>query len=187
LAFHDAGEVDLGKSDTFGSDGCLSRSGDNSGLIEDTTVVQTVFIPMWQKYCDRITRADFFVLLGKLAAERADPTRSFNIPFQFGRKDNQFCNDGAGRLPQHQPGFPEFQRVFFNQMGLNMNDAVALLGAHTVGHVHPHYSGFGNKDDANFFHIRYADNAWDESPELFDNQYYKSLLLEVSEMQCKIC
>jgi len=178
LAFHDAGEIDITKSDSFGPDGCLSNTGPNSGLIQPETVVQSVFIPMWQKYCDRISRADFFVLLGKLAAERADLSRTINIPFQYGRKDNDFCDGGAGRLPAHQPGFSEFQRVFINQMGLTMNDAVALLGAHTVGHVHPQYSGFGNKDEANFFHVRYADNAWDETPEVFDNQYYKSLLME---------
>ncbi len=117
--------------------------------------------------------------MGKLAAERADPTRTMNIPFYYGRVDNENCDGGAGRLPEHQHGFSEFQRVFINQMGLTMNDAVALLGAHTVGHVHPQFTGFGNKDDENFFHVRYADNAWDESPEMFDNQYYRSLLMEV--------
>ena len=33
LAFHDAGEVDIRTTDIFGSDGCLSDSGPNSGFI----------------------------------------------------------------------------------------------------------------------------------------------------------
>ena len=33
LAFHDAGEVDIRTTDLFGSDGCLSDNGPNSGLI----------------------------------------------------------------------------------------------------------------------------------------------------------
>ena len=33
LAFHDAGEVDIRTTDLYGSDGCLSDNGPNSGLI----------------------------------------------------------------------------------------------------------------------------------------------------------
>ena len=180
LAFHDAGEIDITKGDKFGPDGCLSNSGDNAGLIEEGTVPVTVIEPLWQEYCDKISRADFWALLGKLAAERADPTHTLIIPFQYGRKDAASCDDGVGRLPKPQPGLSEYDRVFVKQMGLSIADAVALVGAHTVGHVHPEHSGYGTSDDLSYFTVNYAENAWDESPEAFDNQYHKSLLLEVS-------
>lgn len=58
LAFHDAGEVDISSGDLMGSDGCLSNSRDNAGLIEASSPVQTILEPLFQKYCDKISRAD---------------------------------------------------------------------------------------------------------------------------------
>ncbi len=179
LAFHDAGEIDITSKDKLGPDGCLSNTSDNAGLIEEGTIAVTVIEPMWQKYCDKISRADFWALLGKLAAERGDPSHSLNIPFQYGRKDTSTCNSGVGRLPKAQPGLSEYDRVFVKQMGLTIADAVALIGAHTVGHVHPDHSGYGSREDESYLMLNIADNAWDESPDVFDNEYYKSLLLEV--------
>ena len=175
LAFHDAGEVDLRAKDKLGPDGCLSKTLANKGLIEADSIVMTVIEPMWQKYCDRISRADFWALMGKVAAERADPTRTLNIPFQYGRKDNLECNAGANRLPGHQEGISEFNRVFVQQMKLTMYDAVTLLGAHSVGHVHFNNTGFGLPDNEL---TGFADNAWDETPDRLDNQYYKAMILD---------
>ncbi len=45
LVFHDAGEVDIRTSDLFGSDGCLSDSGPNSGLKEKNTIAMTIIDP----------------------------------------------------------------------------------------------------------------------------------------------
>ena len=58
------------------------------------------------------------------------------------------------------------------------------MGAHTLGHVHPQFSGFdghpgypANKD------IRV--NAWDTTPTSFDNEYYNELVNVVSNInQC---
>ena len=53
-----------------------------------------------------------------------------------------------------------------------MNDTVTLIGAHTLGHVHTQYSGYGLPRANTSILI----NAWDSTPTVFDNQYYKSLL-----------
>lgn len=180
LAFHDAGEFDINSSDLLGPDGCMAQSGDHLGLSQNGTMAVDFFEPMWQRYCDSISRADFWVMIGKIAAERADPSRSLNIPFHFGRKDVTECSGGDGRLPDAGPGMSEIKRTFVQQMGLTLKDSVALLGAHTVGHVHPQFSGFGSQDDIQYLSTNYADNAWDESPSTFDNQYYQSLMIEVS-------
>jgi FtsP/CotA-like multicopper oxidase with cupredoxin domain len=178
LAFHDAGELDLRTNDDFGPDGCLSNTGANAGLIEADSLVNTLLEELWQKNCDDISRADFWALMGKLAAERADPSRTLNIPFHWGRKDNQRCDGGAGRLPEHQPGMSEFRRVFVDQMKMTIYDGVTLLGAHSVGHVHTEHSGFGTDHTPEHLATHIADNAWDETPDVFDNQYYKSLIQE---------
>ena len=122
LAFHDAGEFDLNASDLFGPDGCLAQVADSAGLIEANSLVNTFVEPIWQSVCDRISRADFWVLFGKLVLEKAATVSPIFINYQFGRKDNVACNAGAGRLPNAQGDLGEFQRVFVNQMGLTLNN-----------------------------------------------------------------
>jgi len=175
LAFHDAGEVHLGTSDLMGPDGCLSQTASNAGLTEASSVVNTVMEPIWQKYCDKISRADFWALFAKLAVEKADPTHTISIAYQYGRVDNTECSAGTGRLPSAGLGLTELNRVFVTQMGLTLHDSVALLGAHTLGHVHIANSGFGQL--ASDFPNAPADaiNAWDNTPSQFDNHYYQNL------------
>lgn len=171
LAFHDAGEFDQNSYDEFGPDGCLSFSGENAGLIESDGIVSTFIEPLWQNVCDRITRADFWVMFAKIVLELADPTKTLSIPFHYGRIDALTCDNGAGRLPGAQQGFDELNRVFVNQMGLDVHSAVTLLGAHTLGHVHPQFSGYGRVIELE----NYTTNSWDPTPHLFDNQYYQML------------
>ena len=211
LAFHDAGEVDIRSTDRFGSDGCLADNGPNSGLKEVNVISRTIIEPLWQEYCDKISRADFWVLFGKVAAESAlangrfntafvalggvvignpNPFMPFlNIPFQYGRPDAVGnCNLGSNRadgvtprLPGHQPGLSEFTEVYVKQMGLDVRTGVVLSGAHSVGHVHTQFSGFGFNDNFATLELNPLNNAWDESPWIFDNVYYDSLIGEVSK------
>lgn len=171
LAFHDAGKYDQFWIDEFGPDGCLSKFPENAGLIEPDGIVNTIIESMWQNVCDKISRADFWVLFAKLVIEEADPTHKISIPFHYGRIDAQTCDGGAFRLPGGQLGIDEFQRVFVFQMGLTLHDAITLLGAHTLGHVHPQFSGYGRVTNLN----NITANSWDPTPYAFDNQYYKML------------
>ena len=104
VAFHDAAEYDYHSSDSMGPDGCLSQDPTNKGLIEDDSILMTVIEPMWQRYCDKISRADFWALFAKLSIEKADPTNEICVPFQIGRQDKKHCNGGAGRVPDGQFG-----------------------------------------------------------------------------------
>ena len=129
-AFHDAGEVDLTKpTDTMGPDGCLSSSGDNAGLVEPTSPVVTILEPIWQQYCDKISRADFWVLFAILVLQYtakqsgANGSYSISVNYQYGRKDKTNCEAGNGRLPNAQNGLKAIKKLFVNQMGLTMNDA----------------------------------------------------------------
>lgn len=51
LAFHDAAEYDQSSTDTLGVDGCLSNDFQNKGLIEETSIVNTLIEPIWQTWC----------------------------------------------------------------------------------------------------------------------------------------
>lgn len=70
LAFHDAGEADITASEPLGPDGCLNTAdSDNAGLIGANQEVATTVEFMWQTLCDRISRADFWALLAKIAVQ----------------------------------------------------------------------------------------------------------------------
>ena len=123
VVFHDAGEVDVrSPNDLLGSDGCLSSDFNNEGLVIPTAVVQRIFEPMYREVCDRISRADFWVLLGKLTLDRAI-TPALPVPFHYGRVDNNECEAGNRRLPSAEGDLTEISRVFVDQMGLTMDDA----------------------------------------------------------------
>ena len=85
--------------------------------------VTTLLEPIWQSYCGSISRADFWALIGKLAVEKADPTQTINIPYQYGRVDNADCSLGAGRLPNAQLGLSGLSQSFVTKLGLTLNDA----------------------------------------------------------------
>lgn len=54
--------------------------------------------------------------------------------------------------------------------------AVALFGAHTIGHVHQANSGYGVVPDGSSDILQ---NAWDPTPNKFDNQYFVGLIGQV--------
>eukprot|EP01034_Spumella_vulgaris_P030481 gene30481-37703_t len=168
-------EYSLLTTDLLGADGCLSTIGDNAGLIEDTSQVYIVIEPLWQKYCGLITRADFWVLFATLVIGGTDPTGYMapRLPYSFGRPDVANCDAGAGRLPDASRGRAATQDTFVTRMGLTMNDAAVLMGAHTLGHVHIANSGYGFPAGSATDPLN---NAWDLTPDVFDNQFYKSLL-----------
>ena len=41
----------------------------------------TLLEPIWQRYCDLISRGDFWALIGKLSVEKADPTGTIDITY----------------------------------------------------------------------------------------------------------
>ena len=173
LAFHDAGEVLISSADKMGPDGCLSSSSDNAGLVEITSATVAIIEPEWQKFCGRISRADFWALYAKLVVEyAAAPEVNIVIPFYYGRKDATTCEAGSGRLPQAAATTASATLSFFaTNMGLSSTDAVTLLGAHTLGRVSISNSGFGLPASTNI-----QTNSWDGTPDKFDNKYYTTLL-----------
>lgn len=176
LAFHDAGEINLSSADSLGPDGCLSLdpASGNQGLIELVEEPSAIMEPIWQKYCDKISRADFWVYFGKLVTEKA-ATAVVTVDFHYGRKDNIECSGGTGRLPDASLGLAEINRVFTTQMGLTLVDAVTLIGAHSVGHVSPARSGFGHPlTDSRNAQLDF--NSWDRTPDKLDNSFFNALV-----------
>jgi hypothetical protein len=84
------------------------------------------------------------------------------VPFRYGRTTNAECTyAGDSRLPGANNGLADIRRVFQTQMGLTMRNAVALLGAHTLGRAEAQFSGFNG--------------TWTTQPAAFTNEYYTAL------------
>ena len=138
LAFHDAAEIDLTNStDSMGPDGCISNTAPNLGLFETTSIVMTLLEPLWQKYCDLISRGDFWALIGKLSVEKADPTGTMNIPYYYGRVDKADCalpgdDSLLFRPPNPLAGLNTafglgLVHSFVNRMGLTVDDLGIII------------------------------------------------------------
>jgi predicted outer membrane protein len=57
-----------------------------------------------------------------------------------------------------------------------MNESVAVVGAHTVGHVHTNASGFGIDNNSASASTSDLLNAWDSTPAGFDNLYFRNII-----------
>lgn len=89
----------------------------------------------------------------------------FNLPFIHGRKDTTAANPllATGRsLPSNHGDLNALTSFFNTAFGMTTSQAVAIMGAHTLGRARPTNSGF--------------DGRWDASPAALDNAYYRDLL-----------
>ena len=155
LAFHDAAEYLSGAGDNFRADGCVDLTkGDNGGLAAVIDGVQ----PYYLAHCSVFSRADFWYLAAVVSLNLAEPSGTYDVPFNFGREDASSCVYTGGRLPDAEGGFGEVRRVFIDNMGLTMTESIALLGAHTLGRTETANSGYNG--------------PWVTATNRFDNQFF---------------
>merc|ERR1712226_231512 len=110
---------------------------------------------------------DFWVAAANAVVKETSINRALDLPFFSGRVDkNQAageCADSSGRLPADD-GCTAVEGVLINRMGLTWTDAVALLGAHTLGRGHAEFSGHAGT---------WVDNNAESV--IFDKRYYTEI------------
>jgi len=204
LAWHDAVEYDhrTNGADGLRSDGCIDFTNpENKRMNEGLQLSIRRLEPIWLQHCEKISRADFWVLAAISAIQAAcpylitrlgDPLAStmagaiggnFNrrlfkggslhqfyvIPFKYGRIDRANCtyaassnlNDPRRRIPHPEGGVNEIKTLVMDKFGLDAKHAVALFGAHTLGHANQSTSGYNS--------------SWQDRADLFTITYFKLL------------
>jgi L-ascorbate peroxidase len=107
-----------------------------------------------------LSYADLIQLGGYAAVEY---TRGPTMIFRMGRVDADESEINAqGRLPDPHEGHETILQKM-TRMGFNKQDFVAIMGSHTLGFAHQERSGFQGR--------------WTQNPHVFDNSYYKEVLL----------
>jgi hypothetical protein len=146
LAAHDFLDIDITVGNG-GSDGCIDfAEGENAGL-EDiwctgcflTDLYEQTYVPLG------VSKADFWVAIANGAIKATSRNQALDLPFQWGRLDNDNCTPETAathRLPA-STGCQQVEDTFITRMGLTWTDAVALMGAHTLGRASLDASGHG--------------------------------------------
>lgn len=180
LAFHDASEYNATAADAFAdgsplyrADGCvdLNHPG-NAGLQPTIAALDALWAP---KHCAKISRADFWFFAAKVVIEESTPyiqadssifrIGNFSIPFHTGRVDRVSCPTVAPTtsLPGAEGGADEIRRTLMDNLGLDVQHTVALLGAHALGGTSAANSGYSGH--------------WTMNPDLFTTQFFQGLLI----------
>lgn len=166
MVAHDFMDYDLSERNVMGSDGCLLfDSPNNAGLSSiwcDSCPLKQLYD---SKYSD-LSRADFWVASANAVIYLTSVNNELDLrnTFLWGRETVDSCIGSADRLPT-SAGCQQVEGVFLERMGLTWKDAVALLGAHTLGRANAEFSGH---------HGTWAAN--DAEALVFDKAYYEELV-----------
>jgi len=170
LAAHDFMDYDrrANSRDRMGPDGCFDPNHSSNGGLETIWCRDCVLRRLYVNKYSRISRADFWIAAANAVIRQTsiDGALDLRDTFSWGRRDRDHCRGSGERLPVAS-GCDEVEDVFLRNMGLDWGEAVALLGAHTLGRGESEFSGHGG--------------TWvssDEEAQVFDKQYYEEFFTD---------
>ncbi|KAK6913827.1 hem peroxidase [Dillenia turbinata] len=120
--------------DTVGSNKAEKDAGPNLSLA-GFDVIDEIKTAVEQACPGNVSCADILVLSARDAVATLNPKAFYNVP--TGRRDGvvSLISDVNGNIPGPNSNFTTLKNLFASK-GLNVNDLVALSGAHTIGVAH---------------------------------------------------
>lgn len=150
---------------TGGSSGGTMRFAQEFNDLGNTGVTTTKsYLDQVHENFPWISFADLYTFAGCVSIEYLGGPK---IDWKPGRTD---CADAKkcppmGRLPMATRDWKHIQEVFYDRLGFNAQETVALIGGgHGLGGCHARYSGFNG--------------IWTRTPFKWDNEFFKVLLNE---------
>jgi hypothetical protein len=135
LAAHDFMDYDGDSGDPMGPDGCFDPGHpSNAGLPEEVWCADCALKSLHDGRYSHVSRADFWIAAANAVIRQTSIDNALDMrdAFAWGRKDADACAGSGDRLPTPS-GCDQVERVLLGRIGLTWADAVALLGAHTLG------------------------------------------------------
>lgn len=186
--------MDYNRWDTtsYGPDGCIDETHPANNGLESIWCPNCALTQLYNGKYSRLSRADFWIASSNAVIRQTSLRNSLDLKttFTWGREDRNSCPGSGQRLPTPE-GCDQVEGVFLDRMGLEWADAVALLGAHTLGRGDRAFSGHhgawvSSDSDAQVF-----DKVIE--PKLHDNSLHTSaprltqpLWLRLTLRTCKI-
>lgn len=135
LAAHDFMDFDRFSFDHYGPDGCFDPAHDaNSGLPDDVWCETCLLRSLFEAKYTHLSRADFWIASANAVIRQTSINNTLDLRehFTWGRTDRDSCEGSGDRIPAPTK-CSEVENAFLVRMGLDWRDAVALLGAHSLG------------------------------------------------------
>lgn len=167
MVAHDAMDYNPSMSNPMGPDGCYDPTHPNNAGLEQVWSDQSALRILYVRKYQHISRADFWIACANAVIRQTSIGQKLDMKnsFRWGRRDSDSCFGQADRLPTPS-GCTQTEEVFLNRMRMTWADAVALLGAHTLGHGDRSSSG--------------QQGTWVQSNSeaiTFDKKYYEQMFL----------
>jgi hypothetical protein len=135
LTAHDFMDYDRSSSTVYGADGCFDPAHEgNAGLPESVWCKTCLLRTLYEAKYTQISRADFWIASANAVIRQTSINNTLDLKevFTWGRIDRDVCESSGDRLPT-PAGCSDVERTFLDRMGLQWRDAVALMGAHSLG------------------------------------------------------